>query len=101
MNRLTEKAQDALRQAQTLAQRHGQQQIELEHLAVALLAQDGGIAGRVVEKAGASTSALVQRLQQAMERAGGSAGNKGHEAATAAIGAADAIAQLRASHASH
>ena len=68
MNRLTEKAQDALRQAQTLAQRHGQQQIELEHLAVALLAQDGGIAGRVVEKAGASTSALVQRLQQAMER---------------------------------
>jgi ATP-dependent Clp protease ATP-binding subunit ClpB len=68
VNRLTEKAQDALRQAQTLAQRHGQQQIELEHLAVALLAQDGGIAGRVVEKAGASTSALVQRLQQAMER---------------------------------
>jgi 6,7-dimethyl-8-ribityllumazine synthase len=41
----------------------------------------------------------VDTLQQAMERAGGSAGNKGHEAAAAAIGAADAIAQLRASHA--
>jgi ATP-dependent Clp protease ATP-binding subunit ClpB len=67
-NRLTEKAQDALRQAQTSAQRQGQQQIELEHLAVALLAQDGGIAARIVEKAGANTSALVQRLQQAMER---------------------------------
>jgi 6,7-dimethyl-8-ribityllumazine synthase len=41
----------------------------------------------------------VDTLQQAMERAGGSAGNKGHEAAAAALGAADAIAQLRASHA--
>jgi 6,7-dimethyl-8-ribityllumazine synthase len=41
----------------------------------------------------------VDTLQQAMDRAGGSAGNKGHEAAAAALGTADAIAQLRASHA--
>ena len=41
----------------------------------------------------------VDTLQQAMDGAGGSAGNKGHEAAAAALGAADAIAQLRASHA--
>jgi 6,7-dimethyl-8-ribityllumazine synthase len=41
----------------------------------------------------------VDTLQQAMDRAGGNAGNKGHEAAAAALGAADAIAQLRASHA--
>ncbi|HEY7479817.1 MAG TPA: 6,7-dimethyl-8-ribityllumazine synthase [Gemmatimonadales bacterium] len=41
----------------------------------------------------------VNTLQQAMDRAGGSAGNKGHEAAAAALGAADAIARLRASHA--
>jgi ATP-dependent Clp protease ATP-binding subunit ClpB len=68
VNRLTEKAQDALRQAQTLAQRHGQQQIELEHLAQALLSQESGVAARVVEKAGANPSALVQRLQQAVER---------------------------------
>ncbi len=38
-------------------------------------------------------------MQQAADRAGGSAGNKGHEAAAAAIGAADVIAQLRAHHA--
>ena len=36
----------------------------------------------------------VDDLQQAADRAGGSAGNKGHEAAAAALGAADAIAQL-------
>ena len=41
----------------------------------------------------------VDTLQQAVDRAGGSAGNKGHEAAAAALGAADAIAQLRASDA--
>jgi 6,7-dimethyl-8-ribityllumazine synthase len=37
----------------------------------------------------------VDTLQQAIDRAGGSAGNKGHEAAAAALGAADALAQLR------
>jgi 6,7-dimethyl-8-ribityllumazine synthase len=41
----------------------------------------------------------VDSLQQAVERAGGSAGNKGHEAAAAALRAADALAQLRAHHA--
>ena len=68
VNRLTEKAQDAVRQAQALAQRHGQQQIEAEHLAVALLSQDGGVAARVVEKAGAAPATLLQRLQQAIEK---------------------------------
>jgi 6,7-dimethyl-8-ribityllumazine synthase len=41
----------------------------------------------------------VDTLQPAGERAGGGAGTKGHDAAAAALGAADAIAQLRASHA--
>jgi 6,7-dimethyl-8-ribityllumazine synthase len=41
----------------------------------------------------------VDTLQQAADRAGGSAGNKGHEAAAAALRTADALAQLRAHHA--
>jgi 6,7-dimethyl-8-ribityllumazine synthase len=41
----------------------------------------------------------VDTLQQAADRAGGSAGNKGHEAAAAALRTADAMAQLRADHA--
>ena len=41
----------------------------------------------------------TETLEQAAARAGGPAGNKGHEAAAAAIQAADAIAQLRARHA--
>jgi ATP-dependent Clp protease ATP-binding subunit ClpB len=68
LNRLTEKAQDVIRQAQSLAQRQGHQQIDVEHLAVALLSQDGGVAPRVVEKAGASPATLAQRIQQALAR---------------------------------
>ena len=37
----------------------------------------------------------VDTMQQAVDRAGGSAGNKGQEAAAAALQAADVIAQLR------
>jgi 6,7-dimethyl-8-ribityllumazine synthase len=40
----------------------------------------------------------VDTLQQAVDRAGGSAGNKGHEAAAAALQAADVIAQVRGAH---
>lgn len=38
-------------------------------------------------------------LEQALERAGGVAGNKGYEATEAALRTADALAQLRKSHA--
>ncbi len=41
----------------------------------------------------------VDTMQQAMDRAGGSAGNKGYEAAAAAIQAADVITQIRESDA--
>ena len=67
-NRLTEKGQEAIRQAQDLAQRRGHPQIDTEHVAVALLGQDGGVAARVVEKAGGNLAALMQRLQQALDR---------------------------------
>ena len=67
-NRLTEKAQDAMRQAQSMAQREGQTQMEPEHLALALLEQDGGVAARVVEKAGGNAATLMQRLRQALTR---------------------------------
>jgi 6,7-dimethyl-8-ribityllumazine synthase len=41
----------------------------------------------------------VDTMQQAVDRAGGVAGNKGHEAADAALRAADALTQLRSHHA--
>jgi 6,7-dimethyl-8-ribityllumazine synthase len=41
----------------------------------------------------------VDTMQQAVDRAGGNAGNKGHEAAAAALQTADVLAQIRAYHA--
>jgi 6,7-dimethyl-8-ribityllumazine synthase len=41
----------------------------------------------------------VDTMQQAVERAGGTVGNKGHEAADAALRTADVLGQLRAHHA--
>ncbi|HEX9419399.1 MAG TPA: ATP-dependent chaperone ClpB [Methylomirabilota bacterium] len=67
-NRLTEKAQDVVRQAQSTAQRQGHSQIEAEHLAVGLLEQEGGVASRVLEKAGVSPATLLQQLRQALSR---------------------------------
>ena len=67
LNRLTEKAQDVIRGAQALAQRHGHAQIDVEHLAAALLGQDGGVAPRIVDKAGGNAASIVQRLQQALD----------------------------------
>jgi ATP-dependent Clp protease ATP-binding subunit ClpB len=64
LNRLTEKAQDVIRGAQAQAQRHGHAQIDVEHLAAALLGQDGGVAPRIVDKAGGSAASIVQRLQR-------------------------------------
>jgi ATP-dependent Clp protease ATP-binding subunit ClpB len=68
LSRLTEKAQDVIRGAQALAQRHGHAQIDVEHLATALLGQDGGVAPRIVEKAGGNVAPIVERLQQALDR---------------------------------
>ena len=42
MNRFTEKAQEALVRARDLATRQGQQQIEPEHLLLALMEQENG-----------------------------------------------------------
>lgn len=45
-NRMTEKSREALQQAQTLATRHPHQQVDNEHLLLALLEQeDGAVAG--------------------------------------------------------
>jgi 6,7-dimethyl-8-ribityllumazine synthase len=41
----------------------------------------------------------VDTMQQAVDRAGGNAGNKGYEAAAAALQTADVLNQLRSYHA--
>jgi ATP-dependent Clp protease ATP-binding subunit ClpB len=62
-DKLTTKAQEAVARAQELAAEAGNPQIEPVHLLAALLAEQGGIVGPVLDKIGAN----VDQLQQIVE----------------------------------
>jgi ATP-dependent Clp protease ATP-binding subunit ClpB len=67
-NRFTEKLQEAVRAAQTKTLRYGNQQIDVEHLLLALLEQEGGLASSILTRAGVNVEALAQRLTSDLER---------------------------------
>jgi len=66
MNRMTQKVREALAAAQTLAGRLNHQEIDGEHLLAELLAQEGGLAPRLVEQCGASLAAVEEQVQKAL-----------------------------------
>jgi ATP-dependent Clp protease ATP-binding subunit ClpB len=67
-NRLTEKSQEAIRQAQSTAINHGNQQVDVEHLLLAMLEQEGGLAPSILLRADAALEPLHQRLMQEIEK---------------------------------
>ena len=67
-NRYTEKLQDAFREAQSLAVRNGNQQIDVEHLLLSLLDQEGGLAPSILNKADIRVDSLRSRVQQEIDR---------------------------------
>ena len=68
VNRLTEKARDALVEAQSNAEQRGNSQIEPEHLLLALVQQEGGVVPQVLQKLGVQPRALAAELESALER---------------------------------
>ena len=62
-NKLTEKLQEAIREAQSKAVRRGNQQVDAEHLLAALLEQEGGLAPSILNKADINVDALAAQLQ--------------------------------------
>src|SRR5712672_1048872 len=68
LNRLTEKAQEAVRSAQSEATRQGHQQIDVEHLLLALLEQEGGLAKSILEKSNVDPDLVKQRVQAELAR---------------------------------
>jgi len=68
LNRFTEKGQEAVLAARNLAMRGGQQQIEPEHLLLALLEQEGGVAPAILQKAGARPDELRKQLTREVSR---------------------------------
>jgi len=67
-NRFTEKAQEALSESQRLATRLGHQQVEAEHLLLAMLDQDQGLAPAILNKAQVPVDAVKLRIHRELER---------------------------------
>jgi ATP-dependent Clp protease ATP-binding subunit ClpB len=67
-DRFTVKSQEALEHAQRLARDHGHQELQPEHLLVALLEDSEGIPAALFEKLGVPREPLLERARTAMER---------------------------------
>src|SRR5215471_18517955 len=67
IDRMTTKAQEAVRSALDLASRRGNPELQPEHLLKALLEQDGGVGGPLVQKAGADVGRLSQAIDAKVE----------------------------------
>jgi ATP-dependent Clp protease ATP-binding subunit ClpB len=65
---MTEKTQQALMNAQSLASRGDNQQVDVEHLLLALLEQESGLAVLALTKARVDIVSLVGRIKQEIER---------------------------------
>ena len=68
LNRFTEKAQQALFAAQSLAEENNHSQVEPEHLLTSLLQQADGVVPQVLERAGANTQLLLQQAEAELNR---------------------------------
>jgi ATP-dependent Clp protease ATP-binding subunit ClpB len=68
MNRMTIKLQEALQTASSHAARRSHQGIDVEHLLLAFLEQDGGLASPLLEQAGLSVPSVRQAVEQALAK---------------------------------
>jgi ATP-dependent Clp protease ATP-binding subunit ClpB len=68
LNRLTQKSQEALHDAQTKALRFGHSDVDGEHLLLALLEQPDGLAPRLLRQTGADPDALVKEVDAELGR---------------------------------
>jgi ATP-dependent Clp protease ATP-binding subunit ClpB len=67
-NKFTDKAWEAIVQAQDVVRRYKQQQLEVEHLIISLLEQQDGLAGKVLTRAGVDLPRLMQQVDEFTKR---------------------------------
>ena len=67
-DKLTMKSQEALIEAQKIATRRGHQEVDGEHLLMALLQQPEGLTPRLLSKMEVPVEALTEQLEQALTR---------------------------------
>ena len=68
LDKLTTKSQEALQQAQALAEKRNHQAIDAEHLLFALIGQKDGVVIALLQKLNIPLGTITERLQKALER---------------------------------
>lgn len=68
MNRMTQKTQEAIQAAQTLATRYGHVEVDGEHLLLALFEQPEGLVARLVQRLDIDPKAVVEALNTEVQR---------------------------------
>src|SRR4051794_29704049 len=68
MNRLTQKSQEAMQQAQSIALRYGHTEVDGEHLLLALLDQSEGLVPRLLEQFNTDVNALRAAVDSDLSR---------------------------------
>ncbi|NOZ72458.1 MAG: AAA family ATPase, partial [Chloroflexi bacterium] len=67
-DKYTQKAQEAVLEAQNLAQEYEHPTVDPEHLLFTLINQEGGVAPSVLQRIGADPAMVLQQVQQALAR---------------------------------
>ena len=68
IDKFTQKAQEAISEAQDIAVSEGHQQMDVEHLHLALMMQSGGLIPRLVQYMEVDNGRIIGDLQQEMEK---------------------------------
>jgi ATP-dependent Clp protease ATP-binding subunit ClpB len=68
INRFTQKSQEALQAAQTKALRYGHQEVDAEHLLIALLEQSEGLVPRLLGRMNVPVELLIAELEKELQR---------------------------------
>ncbi len=76
LDKLTIKARKAIESTRSLAQKWGHQQLEVEHLMLALLSDDNGLTGTILNKSGVPVLGLKKDLVEHLENRTRVSGNE-------------------------
>jgi len=68
MDKFTIKSQETIQEAQRLAEKKGNQQLDAEHLLWALLEDEEGVASQILKRLGINTTSLQKDVEEAIDK---------------------------------
>jgi ATP-dependent Clp protease ATP-binding subunit ClpC len=68
LDRFTEKAHEAIQEAQEIMQEQHHTQLDVEHIFLAMLRQRDGLTARALERLGVETESVAQRVERELEK---------------------------------